>query len=191
MPPEHHDRRPRRTLASTGLLLLAVTGSFLPQADARPRFRARAGPAARAVSAAGTAAVAGLDGPPTTFTIRPTAAGPLPTAQYFAGNVTLPVTAATRTGLVNLTHGPYTGSAPTVVGALTPSAGVLSTGVRGAPAPPSATRYPSDGRLHNPEPQPYMPAGGAGTNGTWPVYRPRSDFDYESLVCDPTPPPPI
>ena len=36
--------------------------------------------------------------------------------------------------------------------------------------------------LHDPEPAPYTPAGGLGTNGTEPVYNAKSDFDYESLA---------
>ena len=46
----------------------------------------------------------------------------------------------------------------------------------------TATIYPADGKLHHPMPAPYMPAGGLGTNGTEPVYKVKSDFDYESLV---------
>ena len=50
------------------------------------------------------------------------------------------------------------------------------------PLKPIETTYPSDGQLHGPEPAPYTPAGGLGTNGTEPVYKPQSDFDYESLA---------
>jgi Ferritin-like domain len=42
--------------------------------------------------------------------------------------------------------------------------------------------YPSDGQLHDPQPAPYVPAGGGGTNGTEPVYNAKSDFDYQSLA---------
>lgn len=78
-------------------------------------------------------------------------------------------------------HGPYTGSA-TVTGALTAST-VLGTTIPTSPPPAAATTYPADGQLHNAQPIPYAPGGGIGTNGTTPVYRPRSDFDYQSLVC--------
>ena len=36
--------------------------------------------------------------------------------------------------------------------------------------------------IDSPEPAPYTPAGGLGTNGTLPVYNVKSDFDYESLA---------
>ncbi len=42
--------------------------------------------------------------------------------------------------------------------------------------------YNPDGLLNDPEPIPYEPAGGLGTNGTEPVYRVQSDFDYESIL---------
>lgn len=37
------------------------------------------------------------------------------------------------------------------------------------------------GLLHANQPAPYTPAGGQGTNGTEPVYRVQSDFDYQSI----------
>ncbi len=76
-------------------------------------------------------------------------------------------------------HGPYSGT-PTTTGALTTT--VLAASIPALPPNPTATTYPSDGQLHNPEPAPYTPAGGLGTNGTEPIYNVRSDFDYESLV---------
>lgn len=76
-------------------------------------------------------------------------------------------------------HGPYTGT-PTTTGAL--SLSVLAPSIPALPPNPTATTYPSDGQLHDPEPAPYTPAGGLGTNGTEPVYNAKSDFDYESLV---------
>ena len=79
-------------------------------------------------------------------------------------------------------HGPYSGT-PTTVGALTTL--VLAASIPALPPNPTATTYPSDGKLHAPEPAPYTPAGGLGTNGTEPVYNAKSDFDYESLVSCP------
>ena len=76
-------------------------------------------------------------------------------------------------------HGPFTGT-PTTTGALTTA--VLAPSIPALPPNPTATTYPSDGQLHNPEPAPYTPDGGLGTNGTEPVYKPQSDFDYESLA---------
>ena len=76
-------------------------------------------------------------------------------------------------------HGPFTGT-PTTTGALTTA--VLAASIPALPPNPSATVYPSDGELHEPEPAPYTPNGGLGTNGTEPIYKPRSDFDYESFA---------
>jgi len=51
----------------------------------------------------------------------------------------------------------------------------------GNPPEPSNT-YPNTGNLTQPEPMPYMPAGGANTNKTSiPVYQAFSDFDWHSL----------
>lgn len=77
-------------------------------------------------------------------------------------------------------HGPYTGPPATTTGAL--STDVLAATIPALPANPTAYTYPSDGQLHAPEPAPYTPAGGLGTNGTLPVYNVKSDFDYESIV---------
>ena len=77
-------------------------------------------------------------------------------------------------------HGPYSGGPATTTGALTTS--VLAPSIPALPPNPTATTYPSDGLLHAPEPAPYTPAGGLGTNGTEPVYTAHSDFDFESLV---------
>ncbi|KAF5864806.1 hypothetical protein ETB97_006344 [Aspergillus alliaceus] len=78
----------------------------------------------------------------------------------------------------SLTHTPFRGT-PTVTGAL--SASSIGTGVPSLGIPSTATTYPSDGKLHNPQPGPYIPAGGVGTGGERPVYNEKSDFDYESL----------
>lgn len=48
---------------------------------------------------------------------------------------------------------------------------------------PNATSfvYLANGSTTVPEPMPYTPAGGLGTNGSYPLYHPLSDFDFESL----------
>lgn len=76
-------------------------------------------------------------------------------------------------------HGPYTGPSPTVVGAQ--STNVLAASVPALPPNPAKYDYPADGDLHADEPAPYTPAGGQGTNGSAPVYRVQSDFDYQSI----------
>lgn len=76
----------------------------------------------------------------------------------------------------SLPHTPYRGT-PTITGALSASS-VLRSSIT-----PGATDYPSDGKLHDAEPAPYVPAGGVGTSGEEPVYNAKSDFDFESLVC--------
>ncbi|PKY03565.1 protein rds1 [Aspergillus campestris IBT 28561] len=76
-------------------------------------------------------------------------------------------------------HTPFNGT-PTVTGALNASS--IGTGIPTLAALPAATTYPSDGRLHQPEPAPYVPGGGLGTGGNAPVYNAKSDFDYESLA---------
>lgn len=93
--------------------------------------------------------------------------------------------AATTTAFVVLdanvtSHGPFSGTAETT-GALT-AATILGASITAQPAPPSATTYVANGELNNPQPAPYVPGGGRDTNGTAPVYRPMSDFDYQSLA---------
>ncbi|GJD04866.1 rds1 [Colletotrichum higginsianum] len=69
-----------------------------------------------------------------------------------------PTITASQVPHTNVTsHGPYTGPSPTTTGAISTS--VLAS----APAP-------------------YTPSGGIGTNGSAPVYRVQSDFDYQSLA---------
>lgn len=77
-------------------------------------------------------------------------------------------------------HGPYTGPPPTTTGAKTTD--VLAPSIPALPPGPNAFDYPSDGELHAPLPAPYTPSGGVGTNGSAPVYRVLSDFDYESIA---------
>lgn len=78
-------------------------------------------------------------------------------------------------------HTPFSGT-PSTTGALTATS--IGTGITPAASiAPAETTYHGDGKLHNPEPAQFVPAGGVGTNGSIPVYNAKSDFDYESLVC--------
>ena len=79
----------------------------------------------------------------------------------------------------SVSHGPYSGK-PTIIGA--PSLSVLAPSIPARPPNPTATTYIADGKLHDPQPAPYQPAGGLGTNGEEPVYNVKSDFDFHSLV---------
>ncbi|KAL4908217.1 hypothetical protein BDW74DRAFT_147069 [Aspergillus multicolor] len=76
-------------------------------------------------------------------------------------------------------HGPYSGT-PTTVGAVSAES-TLAASIVSKPNP-TATYYNPDGRLTQPQPMPYMPAGGVGTNGTLPVYSVQSDYDYQSVA---------
>ncbi|KXT18591.1 hypothetical protein AC579_9812 [Pseudocercospora musae] len=77
------------------------------------------------------------------------------------------------------THGPFQGEA-TTTGAVSNSP--LGTAIPTLPPNPTATYYNTDGALQNPQPIPYAPAGGLGTNGSLPRYQVESDFDYESIT---------
>ncbi|KAG6010743.1 hypothetical protein E4U21_004131 [Claviceps maximensis] len=77
-------------------------------------------------------------------------------------------------------HGAYTGPAATTTGAVSNT--VLAPSVPALPPADDAYSYPADGKLHGPQPAPYTPSGGIGTNGSAPVYRVQSDFDYQSLA---------
>lgn len=114
-----------------------------------------------------------------TAAILPLAAG-IPQAVTYADGVEVPATPPVVTATSN-THGPFTGR-PMTTGPLTASGGILGTAISPHSASPAATTYPSDGDLHEPQPAPYVPAGGLGTNGTMPVYRVQSDYDYQSVV---------
>ncbi|KAJ4397358.1 hypothetical protein N0V93_001583 [Gnomoniopsis smithogilvyi] len=92
-----------------------------------------------------------------------------------AASVTVPVVPVTDV----TSHGPYTGPSPTTTGALSTS--VLAASIPALPAESSKFDYPADGLLHANQPAPYTPAGGQGTNGSAPVYRVQSDFDYQSI----------
>jgi hypothetical protein len=86
-----------------------------------------------------------------------------------------------RSSLVtgSTTHGPYSG-VPTTIGAVTTA--TLGLTVPTLPLNPTATYYNTNGKLTQPEPAPYTPAGGLGTNGSLPRYMVGSDFDYESIT---------
>lgn len=77
-------------------------------------------------------------------------------------------------------HGPYNGPSPTTTGALSTS--VLAPSVAALPPRPAELAYQPDGKLHADEPAPFTPAGGQGVNGTEPVYKVQSDFDYQSIA---------
>jgi hypothetical protein len=114
------------------------------------------------------------------------ATGPTITAGHALSASSASLTPPIRSHPTSLPHVSYSGT-PTTTGALSHSS--VGSGIRSLPPRPEATTYPSDGKLHDPEPAPYVPAGGLGTNGTTPIYNVKSDFDYESLVCshgDPT-----
>ncbi|KKZ60873.1 hypothetical protein EMCG_04464 [[Emmonsia] crescens] len=97
----------------------------------------------------------------------------------YADGIVIPATPPVVSG-ISVSHGPFTGT-PTVTGALMGTA-TLGTAITPKPAPANATTYPSDGKLHDPQPAPYVPGGGLGTNGTMPVYNAKSDFDFQSLA---------
>lgn len=75
-------------------------------------------------------------------------------------------------------HGPFSGEA-TTTGAVSTS--VISQTIPTKPLNPTATYY-NNGKLTQPEPAPYVPAGGLGTNGSLPRYMVESDFDFESIT---------
>jgi hypothetical protein len=77
-------------------------------------------------------------------------------------------------------HGPYAGPAPTTTGAVRNS--LAATAILVLLPNPTALIYNPNGELNNQQPIPYQPAGGLGTNGTKPVHRVQSDFDYESIL---------
>lgn len=100
----------------------------------------------------------------------------------YADGIVVEATPPVRTESVgNPTKTQYSGVA-SMTGALT-GATILGTAISPKPAMPAATTYPSDGGLHEPQPAPFIPGGGIGTNGTEPVYNVKSDYDYQSIVC--------
>ena len=78
-----------------------------------------------------------------------------------------------------VSHGPFSGTA-TTTGAISTSA--LAPSVEPLPPPEDSFKYPADGKLHGDQPAPFTPSGGIGTNGSEPIYRVQSDFDYQSLA---------
>lgn len=89
-----------------------------------------------------------------------------------------PIVSSQVTGVTS--HGPYNGPLPTTTGALMNSPAGRTIPL--LPPNPTALIYNPNGELNNQEPIPYTPAGGLGTNGTEPVYRVQSDFDYQSVL---------
>ncbi|XXH02138.1 ferritin related conserved fungal protein [Hypoxylon texense] len=90
-------------------------------------------------------------------------------------------TTASVLPITNVTsHGRFTGPPATTTGAL--STRVTASSIAAGPAENYKLQYPADGKLHQPQPAPYTPGGGLGTNGSEPVYRVISDFDYESVA---------
>lgn len=119
---------------------------------------------------------------PTPLTVVPSVFGPDSQIPAVATSVTGPLNGApqrSRYVTGTTTHGPFEGTA-TVTGAVSNS--VLASSVGTLPPNPTATYYNTNGLLQNPQPAPYTPAGGLGTNGSLPRYMVESDFDYESIT---------
>ncbi|GFP58277.1 protein rds1 [Trichoderma asperellum] len=101
-----------------------------------------------------------------------------PTTTFSAAETVTPAVVSQ----MNVTsHGPFTGPPASTTGALTAST-ILASEIPSAPPAPGSFNYTADGKLHGPEPAPFTPNGGLGTNGSAPVYRPQSDYDYQSLA---------
>lgn len=79
-----------------------------------------------------------------------------------------------------VSHGPYNGPPATTTGALATE--VLSKSIAPLPADQKKLAYAADGQLHDKQPAPFTPHGGEGTDGSEPVYRVQSDFDYQSIA---------
>lgn len=75
-------------------------------------------------------------------------------------------------------HGPYSGT-PTTTGAVMNSPQASTIAVLGPD--PTETYVNLDGALQSPQPAPYVPAGGVGTQ-TIPKYKVQSDWDFESIA---------
>ena len=116
--------------------------------------------------------------PAPTFTPPATEFGPdqqVPATETSAAT-TPPLRSSVFTGATS--HGPYEGT-PTTTGAVSNT--VLASSIAAGPANPTATYYNAQGVLFNPQPAPYTPAGGLGTNGSLPRYMVESDFDFQSI----------
>lgn len=59
---------------------------------------------------------------------------------------------------------------------------ILAPSIPSLPPGPDASSYPRNGQLNAPQPAPYTPSGGLGTNGSEPNYQVKSDFDFESIA---------
>ncbi|PHH64263.1 hypothetical protein CDD81_4747 [Ophiocordyceps australis] len=79
-----------------------------------------------------------------------------------------------------VSHGPYTGPPPCTTGAQ--STAIAAQSVAALPPDQKKLAYPADGQLHAQQPAPFTPHGGLGTDGSEPVYRVQSDFDYQSIA---------
>lgn len=102
----------------------------------------------------------------------------IPASEIPGANVpVVPVISSQVTGVTS--HGPFSGT-PTTTGAL--SNAPANTTIPMLPPNLTALRYNPNGTLNDQQPIPYTPAGGLGTNGTEPVYRVQSDFDYQSIL---------
>lgn len=102
----------------------------------------------------------------------------IPASDIPGANVPVfPVVSSQVTGVTS--HGPYSGTA-TITGAI--SNAPAGTAIPMLPPNPKELTYNPNGQLNAQEPIPYQPAGGLGTNGTEPVYRVQSDFDYQSIL---------
>ena len=106
------------------------------------------------------------------------APAPQATSAPAASIVTAPVAPDASSNPAATSRGAYSGPSPTVTGALSLSVQAASV----APLPQLPMTYIADGNLHDPQPAPYVPYGGLGTNGTEPSYKVRSDFDYQSIA---------
>ncbi len=93
--------------------------------------------------------------------------------------------------LLALSHGAYALPQATQITTTTSTTGtpigakatdVLAPSIPRLPPGPEASSYPRTGELTAPQPAPYTPAGGLGTNGSEPNYQVKSDFDFESIV---------
>ncbi|KAL3965711.1 hypothetical protein ACCO45_000019 [Purpureocillium lilacinum] len=103
------------------------------------------------------------------------------TPEFSATTASISNEAPPAVPITNVTsHGPYTGPSPTTTGAL--STAVAGPSIPALPPVQEKFAYLADGKLHGEQPAPFTPQGGLGTNGTEPVYRVQSDFDYESIA---------
>jgi len=157
-----NDGQTQASVAAVSPVGAAATPTFVPP-EASP-FGPYSYPQMPTVNSASVESVVSVAGIPASEIPGATAAVP-------------PVVSSQVTGLTS--HGPYSGT-PTTTGAVTTVA--LAKTIAALPPNPTALLYNPDGLLNDPEPIPYEPAGGLGTNGTEPVYRVQSDFDYESIL---------